>query len=180
MEIKKENSGLGLPVFLSPENFQDQDLWLRLVKTYYSEGVRGAQFLKLKNLVENIMVERFDKAKRQNEEFSTLANSEYLKSRNDLVEWLINYPWSIGRRVILKQVTINNLWHHNVSFEEIKELQEECLSAITVPPAEINYAVDRGKEVRKPSSRSVYHLLDLYEPTRGKFDIYFMYHLIRL
>ncbi len=180
MGIKKDKSDLGFPVYLSPENFQDQDLWLSLVNAYYSGGVKSAQFIELKKQVESTMVERFDKAKRQNKELIRLSDDEYHKSRNDLVEWLINYPWSIATIVIRKKVTVDKLWYHGVTRDEIIELQEDCLSAIVVPPAEINYVVDRGEEIREPSSRSVYHLLDIYDPSRGKnapeerFDAFFI------
>lgn len=137
-----------------PANFQYPEKWDMFVQSYLTRGTRSVDDYKEKmKEIEQILLDRFLKARNGDDK------EEELKSRNDLLEWLVAYEFSIARiraRKILKYQT--------------QELGEDALMSVIVPIIDLTKKIREGKDL---SSNSLVKNLYLFDPDKGvRLDIY--------
>lgn len=137
-----------------PANFQNPEKWDLFVQSYRMRGTRPVDEYKEKmKEIEKILLDRFLKARNGDDK------EEELRSRNDLLEWLVAYDFSLARVKVRKVLQYKT---------EI--LREEALSSVIIPVIDLTKKIREGKDL---SSNSLAKALYFFDPDEGvRLDIY--------
>lgn len=142
---------------LMPENFLDKGLWKRFIDSFNNKKREPFKYMAIKMEVQTILLTRFLDARGK-------KNDEEVLSRNDLIEWLTMYPFSlaiIAVKKALKEIE---------DFQERKLVGQDILLSTIIPDKKL---LDSGADESKLGSHSLVRALYLYQPRKeSSFDAY--------
>lgn len=141
-----------------PANFLYPDKWDRFIQSYLTRGTRTVDDYEIKmKEIQQIILERFIKARNGEDK------EEEIKSRNDLLEWLVAYDFSFARiraRKMLWAIENQNFGH-------------DAMMSTIIPVDDLTKNLESGDKL---SSKSLVKAIYLYQPPRD-FECYLIKYL---
>lgn len=141
-----------------PTNFQCPEKWDLFIQSYLKQSAKPEnEYLNKKKEIEQILLIRFLKSRNGDDK------EEEIKSRNDLLEWLVAYDFSLAR------VWVNRL----LGYIQTQYFGQDALMSTIIPVVDLTKNLGEGGEL---SSKSLVKALYKYQPP-GNFDNYLIKYL---